>query len=60
VKIDGPENAFPMTEAHNVVVRNGKGYWEYPVAENQVPGKYTLRIRDAITGVSAETGFVLK
>ena len=59
VQVVGPENAFPMTEAHNVVMRNGKGYWEYPVAENQVPGKYTLRIRDALTGVSSEVGFSL-
>ena len=59
VQVDGPENAFPMTEAHNVMVRDGKGYWEYPVAENQVPGKYTLRIRDALTGVSSEVGFTL-
>jgi len=42
-----------------VVVRNGKGHWEYPVAENQVSGKYKLRIRDALTGVSSEVEFTL-
>ena len=60
VRVEGPENAFPMTEAHNVVVRDGKGYWEFPVAENQAPGKYTLHIRDALTGVSAKAEFSLK
>ena len=57
IRVEGPENAYPMTEAHNVVVRNGKGYWEYPVAENQAPGKYTLYIRDALTGVSSKVEF---
>ena len=59
IRVEGPENAFPMTEAHNVLVRDGKGHWEYPIPENQVSGKYTLHLRDALTGVSAKVEFSL-
>jgi len=59
VKVVGPDANEAAHYSKNILLRRGKGSFDLPFALNDVPGKWTVEVRDAATGVSGLSSILL-
>ncbi|HEY5445195.1 MAG TPA: hypothetical protein VIJ87_12175, partial [Pyrinomonadaceae bacterium] len=56
----GPDGAGLRPYSANVMLHNRSGTFTLPLALNDVPGKYTIKATDVVTGASFQKTIELK
>jgi len=59
LRLDGPEGAVLPDDQINIRLTDNIGTWSYPLPYNQIPGTYTLVVREAATGLTERFTFVI-
>jgi hypothetical protein len=59
VEVIGPDGKPVEPLAQNVVAQNGRTRTRIPLALNDPPGNYTVKVRDVATGVTGQADFSL-